>query len=58
MVRRRLIAIIGMMLLASTAFSQDGNRLWTFDSDIAGEIAKEFGNDLGEWNVLADSTAP
>jgi hypothetical protein len=58
MVWKKLVSTVAMVLLATTSFAQNGNRSWSFDSDNAGEIAKDFRKEVGEWKVLADSTAP
>jgi len=58
MLWRRLILVIAMVLLGTTVLAQNGNRSWNFDSDTAGEIAKDFRNEAGEWKVVADPTAP
>jgi hypothetical protein len=58
MVWKKLVATMGMVLLATTSFAQNGNRSWSFDSENTGEIAKDFRKEVGGWKVLADSTAP
>ena len=40
------------------ARAQAPNRTWNFDTDTAGNIAKGFSNDAGEWRVTPDPSAP
>lgn len=55
---RRIILVLTMVLLASGVVAQDGNKSWNFDADKQGAIANGFANDVGEWRVVADPTAP
>lgn len=55
---RRMVAVIGVMFLATGIAAQDGKRSWNFDGDKAGAIATGFTDEVGEWKVVADSTAP
>jgi len=55
---RKGIVILGVALLASVVAAQNGKKVWNFDADKTGAIAKEFTNEVGEWKVVADSTAP
>lgn len=55
---KKLFAIIGILLLVGTVLAENENRSWNFDSDKVGEIAKGFVNEVGEWKVVADPTAP
>lgn len=52
----------GCLLLVATiatAVAQEAKeRVWTFDGDKPGELAKGFTNDVGQWQVVADDTAP
>jgi hypothetical protein len=46
-------------ILAVAGRAQDmKSRTWNFDADKAGGIAKGFTNDVGQWRVVADDTAP
>ena len=48
-----------LVLIASFgAFAQSGGMSWNFDSDTASQIARGFTNEVGEWKVEADNTAP
>lgn len=38
--------------------AQDGKKSWNFDADQTDAIAKGFTNEVGEWKVVADNTAP
>ncbi len=57
--RRIMILASGLMLAAVAGVAaQNGNTSWNFDADKLGEIAKGFVNEVGKWEVVADSTAP
>jgi hypothetical protein len=55
---RKVIAILGVALLATVVAAQNGKKSWNFDADKTGAIAKGFTNEVGEWKVVADSDAP
>ena len=55
---RSLFAIVGVLLLATSLAAQGGKESWNFDTDIPGTIAKGFTNEVGEWKVVADPSAP
>ena len=55
---RSLLVLIGVVLLATGLAAQEGKESWNFDADSPGTIAKGFFNDVGEWKVVADPTAP
>ncbi len=55
---KRGVVFIGLVSLATTLAAQGGQKSWTFDTDKTGAIAKGFTNEIGEWKVVADSTAP
>ena len=46
---------LASLVFAGVARSaEDGKKVWNFDDDKAGEIAKGFTNEAGKW-VVADS---
>ena len=50
--------IMGALLLfAVAAFAQSAGS-WNFDRDAAGQISTGFTNEVGDWKVEADNTAP
>lgn len=56
---RQVIFVLGAALLTTPLAAQSKLvRLWSFDADKAGAIAKGFTNEVGEWKVVADDTAP
>jgi hypothetical protein len=44
--------------LAAIAIAAAEERTWNFDRDEAGKIAKDFSNESGDWEVVADESAP
>jgi hypothetical protein len=56
--KRIILAIIVMLVSTTTIRAQEGKRLWNFDADKPGSIAKGFNNEMGDWKIIADSTAP
>lgn len=60
--RRKIFRKSVLALLAAslplTSGAQDGKRSWTFDAEKAGAIASGFTNDVGEWKIVADESAP
>lgn len=55
---KRIIAIIGVLLLATGLAAQTPEKVWNFDVDKTGNIPEGFTNEAGEWKVVDDSTAP
>jgi 3-keto-disaccharide hydrolase len=55
---RRIILAIAMVLLATGVIAQDGKKSWDFDGDKEGELAQGRINEVGDWKVVADPTAP
>jgi phosphoglucomutase len=57
--KKIMIFVVGLMLAVVTGVAaQNGKKAWTFDTDSTGAIAKGFINEVGKWEVVADSTAP
>jgi hypothetical protein len=56
--KRSIVAAIGILVLATVVVAQEGKRVWNFDSDKTGSIAKGFSNEVGDWKVVTDATAP
>jgi len=57
--RGKWIAVVMVSVCAVAGRAQDmKGRTWNFDGDKVGEIAKGFTNDVGQWQVVADDTAP
>ena len=56
--RKIVILVLGLMLIAGGIVAQNGKMSWNFDKDKVGEIAKGFTNEVGKWEVAPDSTAP
>src|SRR5437867_4084184 len=54
----RIVAIISAALLTLSAAAKEAEMDWYFDKDKTGEIAKGFSNEVGDWKVMADETAP
>ncbi len=50
--------VVSLFIAIGAVFASAGNRIWNFDSDPPGVIAKGFTNERGEWKVVAESTAP
>lgn len=55
---RIMVVIIGVILLASGLIAQNREKVWNFDTNKPGDIAEGFTNEVGEWKVVADETAP
>ena len=55
---RSILAIIAVVLLASGLAAQERRESWNYDADNPGTIAIGFINNVGEWKVVADPTAP
>lgn len=54
----RTVGIISVALLAISAAAQEVKMTWNFDADETGQIAKGLSNEVGDWKVVADDTAP
>lgn len=62
----RIILAVGLTVLLPAFLgwavpilsAQEGKKVWNFDADKPDAIAKGFANEVGEWKVVADSTAP
>jgi hypothetical protein len=54
---KKVIGIVGFLLIASVVYAQSGGKSWNFDSDKADVTPPEFGAIVGEWKVVADPTA-
>lgn len=49
------------LLVASTPLlsaEQDREKTWTFDAEKPGAIASGFTNEVGEWKIVAEGSAP
>jgi len=55
---KSLLVLISVLLLATGLAAQERRESWNFDADETAKIAKGFSNEVGEWKVVADSTAP
>jgi len=55
---RTIVVVIGVVLLASGLTAQNPEKVWNFDVDKTGNIPEGFTNEVGEWKVVADPTAP
>lgn len=55
---RIMVVIIGVVLLASGLIAQNREKVWNFDTDKPGNVPEGFANEVGEWKVIADETAP
>ena len=56
---RMIIGItIGAVLLASGLVAQNQKKIWDFDNGKPGDLPEGFTNEVGEWKVAADETAP
>src|SRR5512143_1725204 len=58
MVRKIVGIAIGVILLASGLNGQSQEKVWNFDANKTGDIPEGFTNEVGEWKVVADETAP
>lgn len=54
----KIIVVTGVVLLAAGLAAQNPEKMWNFDSDKTGNNPKGFTNEVGEWKVVADPTAP
>jgi hypothetical protein len=55
---KKILIVLGLVLLSTGVFAQQMKNAWTFDSDQPGQIAGGFTNETGEWKVIADASAP
>ena len=55
---KKSMIILGLVLLSTGVFAQQAKNTWTFDNDKPGQIASDFSNELGDWKVVADVSAP
>lgn len=55
---KRFIGIFATLLLATSVFAQIGTRTWDFDSETVGGPLSGFTSIEGQWNVVADPSAP
>ncbi|MBI2505097.1 MAG: DUF1080 domain-containing protein [Candidatus Latescibacteria bacterium] len=53
-----LVLAISAVLLATSLTAQEQKKVWSFDLDPAGALPKGFTGEVGEWKVVADTTAP
>lgn len=60
--RRKILGKSLLTLLAAslplTSAAQDGKRSWNFDAEETGAIATGFKNEVGDWKIVADESAP
>jgi hypothetical protein len=56
--RKIAVIVIGLAFATGNIAAQTGKTLWNIDTDKPGAIAKEFTNEMGTWEVVADDTAP
>jgi hypothetical protein len=55
---KKVIVIVYIFLLATGLAAQTVENVWNFDADNVGSIPKSFTEEVGEWKVIADPTAP
>jgi hypothetical protein len=55
---RTIIVGVALTLLASDVGAKEAQKMWAFDGDKPGAIAKGFVSEAGDWKVIADETAP
>ena len=55
---KRVIILFSMVFIAPPLAAQEGKKSWNFAADKTGAIARGFTNEVGEWKVVADSSAP
>ena len=53
---RKIIALISVVLMAASLQTQVGRKVWNFDTDKTGSIARGFTNEVGNWKVVVDTT--
>ena len=54
----RTLGIISAALLAISAAAKEAQMTWNFEADETGKIAKGFSNEVGDWRIVDDETAP
>ena len=52
------IIFLSVVLWIFPLLAQEGEKEWNFDRDQVGLLARGFVNELGEWKIVGDSTAP
>jgi len=55
---RTMVVMVGVVLLAGALIAQNQEKVWNFDTNKPGDIPEGFTNEIGEWKVVADETAP
>ena len=55
---RTMVVMVGVVLLAGALIAQNQEKVWNFDTNKPGDIPEGFTNEVGEWKVVADETAP
>ena len=55
---KKILIVLALVVLSTGVFAQQTNNTWTFDNDQPGQIAGGFTNEMGEWKVVADASAP
>jgi len=56
--KKGLFVVVWLLLLSTVLIAQEGKKIWNFDSDKPGSIAKGFTNEVGDWTVVTDPTSP
>lgn len=54
---KRFIYVFALLLLATSVPAQGGTRAWNFDTETVGKLPQGFAAIVGEWKVVADTTA-
>ncbi len=55
---RAMVVMLGVVLLAGALIAQNQGKVWNFDTNKPGDIPEGFTHEIGEWEVVADETAP
>ncbi len=55
---RTMVVMVGVILLAGALIAQNQEKVWNFDTNKPGDIPEGFTNEVGQWKVVADETAP
>ncbi len=55
---KAIVVGITLALLAGSAAAVEAKKMWHFDLDKTGAIPQGFTNEVGEWKVVADDSAP
>ena len=53
---RKIIALISVVMMTTSLQAQVGRKVWNFDTDKTGSIARGFTNEVGNWKVVVDTT--